>query len=128
MRMRRITIEIRVRAKNLVVETKVVTDVVVHYSSCSFILIYTQMSRNCNMLSFILFLFPIATGLLDDNVDPVSEHDGDHHQAREARHEGEHAGVQLRVIRLTVVAIFCRVPEQKEMEIKVLKSQDLRLT
>ena len=82
------------------------------------------------MHSFILFLFPIATatGLLDDNVDPVSEHDGDNHEAREARHEGEHAGVQLRVIRLTVVAIFCRVPEQKEMEIKVLKSQDLRLT
>ena len=71
----------------------------------------------------VLFLF-----LHKGDVDPVSEHDGDNHEAREARHEGEHAGVQLRVIRLTVVAIFCRVPEQKEMEIKVLKSQDLRLT
>ena len=64
------------------------------------------------MHSFILFLFPIATatGLLDDNVDPVGEHDGDHHQAREAWHEGEHAGVQLGVIRVAVIIILARVP------------------
>ena len=62
------------------------------------------------MHSFILFLFPTATGLLDDNVDPVGEHDGDHHQAREARHEGKHAGVQLRVIRVAVIIIFSSVP------------------
>ena len=64
------------------------------------------------MHSFILFLFPIATAtaLLDDNVNPIGEHDGDHHQSREAGHEGEHAGVQLRVIRVAVVIIFACVP------------------
>ena len=48
--------------------------------------------------------------LPDGEVDPVGEHDGDHHQAREARHEGEHTGVQLGVIRLAVVIILARVP------------------
>ena len=51
------------------------------YHAYSFGFIYTQKSRNCNSHSFILFFFPIAiaTALLDDNVNPVGEHDGDHH-------------------------------------------------
>ena len=31
--------------------------------------------------SFILFLLPMSAALLDENVDPVGEHDGDYHQA-----------------------------------------------
>ena len=64
-------------------------------------------------MSSHLYIVGLLIFLRKGDVDPVSEHDGDHHQTREARHECEHAGVQLRVIRLIVVAIFCRVPEQK---------------
>ena len=78
-------------------------DVVVYFS----LPIHTDHTKQH---SFILFLLPISAALLDENVDPVGEHDGDHHQAREAGHEGEHAGVQLRVIRVAVVIIFARVP------------------
>ena len=79
-------------------------DVVVYFS----LPIHTDHTKQH---SFILFLLPISAALLDENVDPVGEHDGDHHQAREAGHEGEHAGVQLRVIRLAVVAILLSIPE-----------------
>ena len=75
-------------------------------SSYIFLYQFTQITRN--LIQF--YLLPISAALLDENVDPVGEHDGDHHQAREAGHEGEHAGVQLRVIRVAVVIIFARVP------------------
>ena len=63
--------------------------------------------------SIISSQFPLLTVnvLLGGEVDPVGEHDRDHHQAREARHDGEHAGVQLWVIRLAVVSILLSIPE-----------------
>ena len=73
----------------------------------------TQTDSERSYISVLIYIIVLLISLHKGDVDSVSEHDGDNHEAREARHEGEHAGVQLRVIRLIVVAIFCRVPEQK---------------
>ena len=61
-------------------------------------------------MSSHLYIVGLLIFLRNGNVDPVSEHDGDHHQTREARHEREHAGVQLGVIRVAVIIILARVP------------------